>query len=83
MSMPKHPPVEFKATKPFVTIPKIKREYMDGDVRMYLCEGSRLFIADIYDRNFTFKKGKIKPKHYRDGEMGKSLQLKGVPSHRI
>lgn len=79
--MPKHLPIEFKSTKPFFTIPQIIYEYLDTDgVRMYQCENNRVFIAEIYDRNFTFAKGKIKPKHYRDGEIGKAVQLKGIPS---
>lgn len=79
--MPKHPPVDFKSTKPFTTIPPIVREYTQEGIRYYLCEGGRLFIADTYDLNFTFKKGKVKPKHYREGEIGKTAQLKGLPSN--
>lgn len=70
---------ELKSTKPFITIPQIIREYTEDGVRFYVCEGGRLFVAETYDRNFTFQKGKIKPKHNRgDGGLGLPKQLKGL-----
>lgn len=71
---------DFKSSRPYITVPAIKKEYIQDGVRFYLCEGARVFVADTYDLNFTFQKGKIKPKYYRDGELGKTAQLKGLPS---
>lgn len=77
--MPKHPPVDFKSNRPYITIPAIIREYTEDGTRFYLCDGNRVFVANTYDLNFTFKKGKVKPRHNRgDKQIGLPKQLKGV-----
>jgi len=67
-------------SKPVTLVPRIIREYFDeDDVRMYRCEGGRLFVADLYDRNFAVTRGKVIPKHYRgDGSIGQPKNMKGV-----
>lgn len=47
------------ANKEAHVAPKIERTYFDEDnVRMYECEGGRLFVADTYDERFTPTHGK-------------------------
>lgn len=57
---------QYKIPKPFHSAPVIINEYLDKDrVRMYECEGSRHFVASIYDKMFIPLKGKVKPHNYK------------------
>jgi hypothetical protein len=56
---------DFHAEKPFFTVPKIVSEFMDGKVRMYLCEGGRKFVASIYDYYFKVVKTVIKKNGFK------------------
>lgn len=65
---------EYRAQRPLMTVPKIKRKYWSGKGKdrtlMYETECGRTFFADAYDRNFKVNHGiKMKPKNFK----GKSL----------
>jgi hypothetical protein len=55
---------EFRPTKESFSAPVILKEYMEDGTRMYSCVGDRTFLADVYDKSFVVKKGKVMPRRY-------------------
>jgi hypothetical protein len=53
----------FQAEKPANTVPTINKEFYQDDTRMYQCGDGKQYVADAYDKVFTFKKGKVLQEH--------------------
>lgn len=62
---------------PTTVAPPIDKTVTRDGIRYYIC-GRRIFVADTYDKMFHVEHLPMKPKNYRDNELGKSKQLKGV-----
>lgn len=50
------------ANRPLMLAPVILRRYTEGGIKYYECQGGKIYVAEIYDKWFKVKPGKVLPK---------------------
>lgn len=71
-----HTSIIYQAYRPMHLAEPNLREYWDGDTRMYENREGKRWDAELYDKNFGVKKGKILPKKVFNNPTERAARIK-------
>lgn len=60
-----HATIDFRPEVKKTQAPTVKNEFFEDGKRMYLTKCGRIFIADVFDKNFKVTKTQMMPKNFK------------------